>query len=93
MNNLQHTIKRDTRAAMHMAVELCEHIPSLCAFKFMFYGTARNGRGAFRTLDDRIQWLPRTKPASELLLCMMRAMLADSDRADVSHRIVRGAES
>lgn len=24
MNNLQHIIKRDTRAAMHMAVELCE---------------------------------------------------------------------
>ena len=73
--------------------KLREHIPSLCAFKFMFYGTARNGRGAFRALDERMQRLPRTKPASELLLCMMRAMLADSDRSDVSHRIVRGAES
>lgn len=71
--------------------KLREHIPSLYGFKFMFYGIGRNGRGAFRTLDldDLMRRLPRTKPASELLLCMMRAMLANSDRADVSHRIVR----
>lgn len=69
--------------------KLREHVPSLYDFKFMFYGTARNGRGAFRTLDDSMQRLPRTKPASELLLCMMRAMLANSDRSDVSHRIER----
>ena len=25
MNNLQYIVKNDTRAAMHMAVELCEH--------------------------------------------------------------------
>lgn len=69
--------------------KLREHVPSLCKFKFMFYGKARNGSGAFRTLDDSTQRLPRTKPASELLLCMMRAMLADSDRSDISHRIDR----
>lgn len=68
---------------------LRERVPYLTAFRFMFYGLARNGRGAFRTLDDRMRPLPRTKPASELLLCMMRAMLADSDRSDVSHRIER----
>ena len=75
--------------------KLREHVPSLSGFKFMFYGKARNGLGAFRTLalDDRMQRLPRTKPASELLLCMMRAMLADSDRSDVSHRIERSVDA
>lgn len=72
--------------------KLRKYIPSLSDFKFMFYGISRNGRGAFRTIDDRMQRLPRTKPASELLLCMMRAMLADSDRSDVSHKIERSID-
>ena len=72
--------------------KLCKHVQSLYDFQFMFYGTAGNGRGAFRTVDDHFHRLPRTKPASELLLCMMRAMLANSDRSDVSHRIERSTE-
>lgn len=71
--------------------KLREHVPSLYDFKFLFYGRARNGRGAFRELKAYAESLPRTKPAGELLLCMMRAMLADSDRSGVSHRIERKA--
>ena len=72
--------------------KLRECIPSFSGFDIMLYGTARNGRGTFKVNVVNVLHRPRTKPASELLLCMMRAMIANSDRSDVDHRIVREVE-
>lgn len=69
--------------------KLNELIPNLYGFEFMLYGIGRNGSPTFKVNDSYIKPLPRTKPASELLLCMMRAMIANSGRSDVSHAIIR----
>lgn len=66
--------------------KLHELIPGLYSFEFLLYGIGRNGYATFKTNETRIHRLPRTKPASELLLCMMRALIANSDRSDVDHR-------
>ena len=72
--------------------KLHECVPTLSSFEFMLYGTGRNGYASFKVNEDHILRRPRTKPASELLLCMMRAMIANSGRSDVSHAVVREVE-
>ena len=56
MNNLQHIVKNDTRAAMHMAVELCEQgdFDSVAAaFKWLMQ--EREAADTIESLRDRLQ--------------------------------------
>ena len=69
----------------------------------LLYGKARNGRATFveahyfrsELFDDKApadvyRHVFRKRAAAELLLCMMRAMIANSNHSDVDHRIERG---
>jgi len=61
--------------------------------KLLLYGIDRNGKPTFFECDDYPKpWFARKRSASELLLCMMRAMLANSGMSDVSRHIERMAE-
>ena len=61
--------------------------------KYLLYGIGKGGKPTFfqDPIPLRNDWLCRKRSASELLLCMMRAMLANSGMADVSHRILKKA--
>jgi len=55
----------------------------------LLYGIGRNGKPTFweQPKPYTNSWACRKRSASELLFCMMRAMIANSDMADVDHRI------
>jgi len=73
--------------------KLDEYLPVHYNYNVLLYGKLRNGWRGFRAIEGgHIGDIPRTKPASELLLCMMRALIANSDRADVQHEITREAK-
>ena len=56
---------------------------------FLLYGKCRNGRNAFHEIEAGDTRSCRVKPAAELLFCLMRAMIANSDHSDVNHAVVR----
>lgn len=63
-----------------------------CSFSslgFLLYGKRKNGAVGFHEVKPSVVGSCRRKSASELLFCMMRAMLANSDRSDVQHDVVR----
>lgn len=60
---------------------------SLQSVGFLLYGKRKNGSLGFYEIEPMTYGSCRTKPAAELLLCMMRALIANSDRADVDHMI------
>lgn len=57
----------------------------------LLYGIGRNGKPTFweQPKGYANSWACRKRSASELLFCMMRAMLANSDHARVDHDIKR----
>jgi hypothetical protein len=56
----------------------------------MLYGIGRNGKPTFWAQDMPMpKWYCRTRSASELLFCMMRAMIANSDHSNVNHAVRR----
>ena len=58
---------------------------------FLLYGKLKNGRLGFYEIKPTTYGSCRKKPAAEILLCMMRALIANSDRADVQHVIEQSA--
>lgn len=54
---------------------------------YLLYGEKKNGWRGFYEVDPITRNGCRKKPADELLLCMMRALIANSDRSDVEHKI------
>lgn len=60
--------------------------------KPLVYGIGRNGWATFREVDGgyRNGWITRARPASEILMCMMRAMVANSGHSEVDHLVGRG---
>ena len=57
----------------------------------LYYGIGKNGKPTFfetESLPER--WFCRRRSSSELLFCMMRAMIANSGHSDVDHRVGRG---
>jgi hypothetical protein len=60
--------------------------------ELLLYGIGKNGKPKFyEPYPMKNDWLCRKRSASELLLCMMRAMLANSGMADVSHVVRKKA--
>ena len=59
---------------------------------FLLYGKRKNGTVGFHEIEPSVHGGCRKKPAAELLLCMMRAMIANSGRSDVQHKIEQGKE-
>ncbi len=61
----------------------------------LLYGIGRNGSPTFKEAGTGYwnNWLTRARPASEILMCMMRALIANSDHAAIDHRIERPWES
>lgn len=61
--------------------------------RFLVYGKARNGRPVFvEAIEDwrrESLWkcVYRKRSAAELLFCMMRALVANSDHSNVDHKI------
>lgn len=58
--------------------------------KFLLYGSKRGGHLGFKEFGDLSPYIRRSRPAAEILLCMMRAMIANSGHSNVDHRIDRG---
>ena len=58
---------------------------------YLLFGKQRNGYLGFKEVEHsqfgKEHRQPRTKSASELLLCMIRALLANSNHSDVEHQI------
>lgn len=83
--------KRRANDDVNFDKRLIEVMASVAAtnFTFLLYGKSRNGKGAFKETSEFSPRGSRTKPASELLLCMMRALIANSGHSDVQHRIAR----
>lgn len=57
----------------------------------LLYGAGRNGKPTFweQPKEYANSWACRKRSASELLFCMMRAMIANSDHSDVNHHVKR----
>lgn len=57
----------------------------------LLYGIGRNGKPTFweQPKDYANDWACRKRSASEILFCMMRAMIANSDHSGVDHRVRR----
>lgn len=57
----------------------------------MLYGIGKNGKPTFWEQPKLYvnEWACRKRSASELLFCMMRAMIANSDHSSVSHHVKR----
>lgn len=57
----------------------------------LLYGVGKNGRPTFweQPRDWANNWACRKRGASELLFCMMRAMIANSDHSCVNHDVRR----
>lgn len=59
----------------------------------LLYGQGKNGKPTFWESEPySASWKCRKRSASELLFCMMRAMIANSDMSGVDHRIERMVE-
>lgn len=56
--------------------------------KFLLYGIGRNGKPVFMDTGEYIEpTYARNRSAAELLMCMMRAMIANSGDSCIDHRI------
>jgi hypothetical protein len=57
----------------------------------LLYGIGRNGKPTFweQPNDYVCRWSCRKRSAAELLFCMMRAMIANSDHSNVNHAVRR----
>ena len=61
--------------------------------KCLLYGAGRNGKpGFFETGEYIEQTYTRNRGAAELLMCMMRAMIANSGDSCIDHRISKARE-
>lgn len=60
--------------------------------KCLLYGERRGKPGFFETGEYVEPTYTRTRGAAELLMCMMRAMIANSDDSCIDHRVSKARE-
>lgn len=58
--------------------------------KYLLYGSKRGGHLGFKEIGDMPHYEYRKRPAAEILLCIMRAMIANSGHSNIEHPIDRG---
>lgn len=67
-----------------------EHLNNdLFRFSILLYGRRRNGRYAFVETSSAYESTCRKRSATEILLCMMRAMIANSGHSAIYHHVDR----
>ena len=69
---------------------LIDHVIKHDGFcKYLLYGSKRGGSLGFKEIGEIPQHCSRNRPAAEILLCMMRAMIANSGHSCVEHSVSR----
>ena len=83
-------LKGKATKVLEEASEACEEATTHA--NPLVYGIGRNGWATFREVKSgyRNDWVTRARPASEILMCMMRAMVANSGHSEVDHPVGRG---
>lgn len=68
-------------------------LPKHASCKYLLYGIKRGGGLGFKEFGEVHHLACRKRPAAEILLCMMRAMIANSGYSSVSHPVHRFDEN